>query len=51
MVTEQLFVQEGHEVAVTNASVFITDLDTPPEQLKITVEAAPEHGMTDLASA
>lgn len=50
VVTEQLFVQEGHEVTVTNTSVFITDLDTAPEQLMITVEAAPEHGTTDLAS-
>lgn len=45
MITEQLFVQDGQEVVVvTNTSVFITDLDTPPSQLIITVGSSPEHG-------
>ena len=44
IITEQLFVQEGHQVAVTNTSVFITDLDTIVSDLMITVESAPEHG-------
>ncbi|XP_053388167.1 extracellular matrix organizing protein FRAS1-like isoform X2 [Mercenaria mercenaria] len=44
VVTEQVFVQEGQQILVTNASVYITDLDTPNDQILISLQMPPEHG-------
>lgn len=42
--TEQVFVQEGQQILVTNSSVYITDLDTPNAQISINLQMPPEHG-------
>ncbi|WAQ95604.1 FRAS1-like protein [Mya arenaria] len=36
IVVEQVFVQEGQRVVITNNSVFITDLDTAPSNITLT---------------
>ncbi|KAL3876627.1 hypothetical protein ACJMK2_034445 [Sinanodonta woodiana] len=44
MVTEQVFAREGHAVTVTNASIYILDIDSHPEDLALTLKTAPMHG-------
>lgn len=44
MVTEQVFVQEGQTVVLSNASVYVTDLDTPASRLVFTLHIPPSHG-------
>ena len=44
MKTEQLFVREGHLAALTNTSLYITDLDTPPRDLLLTLTSEPING-------
>ncbi|XP_052791092.1 extracellular matrix organizing protein FRAS1-like isoform X2 [Mya arenaria] len=51
IVVEQVFVQEGQRVVITNNSVFITDLDTAPSNITLTVAAPPEHGILRIKNA
>ncbi|XP_013419183.1 extracellular matrix protein FRAS1-like, partial [Lingula anatina] len=44
MVTEQLHCQEGRGVVMTNATMYVIDFDSVPEELLFTVEALPQHG-------
>ncbi|ESO99609.1 hypothetical protein LOTGIDRAFT_173674 [Lottia gigantea] len=44
IITEQLFVQEGRFVTLTNASMFVLDIDTVPEDLVFTLDIPPSHG-------
>ena len=41
---EQVSVARGETVIIQNVSLFISDLDTEPQNLLITIEQAPEHG-------
>ncbi|KAH3869870.1 hypothetical protein DPMN_033043, partial [Dreissena polymorpha] len=45
VVLEQLFVQEGQSVTLTNTSIFITDLDTGPGNISLVLGTPPEHGV------
>ena len=44
LVAEQVFVPEGQAVTVSNASVYVVDLDTKPRDLVMTVVTPPTHG-------
>ena len=44
IVTEQLFVQEGRVVALTNASMYVVDIDTSPDDLIFTLDVPPVFG-------
>lgn len=44
IVTEQLFVKEGQAVTLTNASMYVVDLDTDPEDLILTLRLPPTSG-------
>ncbi|XP_048248290.1 extracellular matrix organizing protein FRAS1-like isoform X2 [Haliotis rufescens] len=44
IITEQLFVQEGKAVTLTNASMYVIDIDTAPEDLFFTLQIPPSHG-------
>ena len=44
IVTEQLFVKEGQAVTLTNASMYVVDLDTLPEDLMLTLRLPPVSG-------
>ena len=44
VVLEQLFVQEGQSVTLTNTSIVIPDLDTGPGSISCVLETPPEHG-------
>ena len=39
-----MFVKEGQAVTVTNASVYVTDIDTKPGALTLTIVTPPTHG-------
>lgn len=45
IITEQLFVQEDKSVSMTNATFFVIDLDSRPDELLFTVDSPPSHGM------
>ena len=44
IVTEQLFVKEGQAVTLTNASMYVVDLDTVPVDLMLTLRLPPVSG-------
>ncbi|KAK7498552.1 hypothetical protein BaRGS_00010212, partial [Batillaria attramentaria] len=44
IVTEQLFVKEGQAVTLTNASMYVVDLDTDPEDLMLSLRVPPASG-------
>ena len=44
LITEQVFCQEGQVAPLTNNSVYIIDMDTPPDELEITLKATPKQG-------
>lgn len=44
IVTEQLFVKEGQAITLTNASMYVVDLDTVPENLMLTLRLPPVSG-------
>ncbi|XP_041363241.1 extracellular matrix organizing protein FRAS1-like isoform X2 [Gigantopelta aegis] len=44
MITEQLFVSEGKSVLLTNASMYVVDLDTQPADLLFTLTLPPTQG-------
>ncbi|KAK3090989.1 hypothetical protein FSP39_016284, partial [Pinctada imbricata] len=44
LATEQLFVKEDQSVTVTNASIYVIDLDTDPQDLVLTIGEVPQHG-------
>ncbi|XP_069123568.1 extracellular matrix organizing protein FRAS1-like [Argopecten irradians] len=44
VMTEQIFVRENFNVLVTNASLYVVDLDTPADDLIFTVDTIPQHG-------
>ncbi|XP_076458587.1 LOW QUALITY PROTEIN: extracellular matrix organizing protein FRAS1-like [Babylonia areolata] len=44
IVTEQLFVKEGQAITLTNASMYVLDLDTAPEDLTMTLRLPPTSG-------
>lgn len=44
LVTEQLFVKEGQAVTLTNASMYIVDLDSTPEDLTMSLLVPPTSG-------
>lgn len=41
---EQLLVEEGQGVKITNVTLYASDLDTPSDQLTFEVVAPPTHG-------
>ena len=42
--TETLFVREGQQVLLTNASLYVLDLDTQPTELSLTLTSEPTNG-------
>ncbi|GFO33130.1 extracellular matrix protein fras1-like [Plakobranchus ocellatus] len=44
IVSEQIYTQEGGAVTLTNASLYVTDLDTSPEELTFTLTKLPDNG-------
>lgn len=50
MATEQLFVKEGQAVSLTNASVYVMDLDTEPQDLQLVLILPPSSGKVKLLS-
>ena len=48
VITEQIFVHEGQTVFITNASIYVVDMDTPPTDLVVMISSAPTNGMYSL---
>ncbi len=44
LITTQLFLPEGEGVVVSNVSLFVSDLDTPDEDLIFTITQYPSFG-------
>ncbi|XP_033757797.1 extracellular matrix protein FRAS1-like [Pecten maximus] len=44
VMTEQIFVRENFNVLVTNASLYVVDIDTSADDLIFTLDTAPQHG-------
>ncbi|XP_035826399.1 extracellular matrix protein FRAS1 [Aplysia californica] len=44
IITEQLFAREGRGVTLTNASMYVVDLDSQPQDLMFTLTTSPANG-------